>query len=89
MGGASIYRDITHLSLSNRSTANVVRVVLAASSGSGSSGWNITLAERGGAIYNFDPPLKQTTAAASWTLTIVAGASTVDVMMNVVETSTS
>jgi hypothetical protein len=83
-GAAGVFNDITSLTITNRSTANVIRVVIASSSGSGSSGYNFTLAERGGVTVAFSPPLKQTTAASAWVATCVVGASTFDVVVNYV-----
>jgi hypothetical protein len=86
-GGAGIYRDLRRLVITNRSTSLAVLVTLSASSGSGSSGYKYTIAERGGIQLDYQPALGQNVANASWVATVTPSAS-IDIVVHAIEKST-
>lgn len=86
-GAAGIYRDLRRVVITNRSTSTPTLVVLSGSSGSGSSGYKYTIAERGGIALDYVPALIQTTAASAWVAT-VSPAVTVDIIVSAIEKAT-
>lgn len=86
-GAAGVYRDLRRLVITNRSTSTPTLVVISCSSGSGSSGFKYTIAERGGISIDYIPALIQTTAASAW-VAAVTPAVTVDIMVSAIEKAT-
>lgn len=65
-GGAAIFQDITHLSLTNAAATAVTVYVFQTSAGTPVMAFN--LAAGGGVVNLFQPPWKQTTADKVWSL---------------------
>jgi len=76
-GGASVFRDISHLSITNGSATATTVTLLGAT---GNFIWNVPAG--GGFMQNFDPPLPATTANTAWTIT--CGTSVASVYVNTV-----
>jgi hypothetical protein len=83
-GGVGIYRDLRRLVITNRSTSLSTLVTISSSSGSGSTGYKYTVAERGGVSFEYTPALLQNTANSAWVATITP-AVTVDIVVTAIK----